>query len=418
VKKIITRLTITIATGLILLLAACGSVENGNYANGAGLNAGAHETPPEYETPPVYEAAPTPSPTPRPVAPPEIMGLHPPAPDEEIHPSLTPSQPLNLPIIQSTVSAGHSLSVVLDEEGSVWFWGGYYPGSLPVRLAPQRRDYSAAAVFVDRNFPSFYMICEAGYLYSHQHRWDENIAYFRRLIHVRRPAHGVPPYRSMTLYRNGRVLLSGGTTRAIYGDPQVIAATLGETHILLLAYDYNLFSVGSGLATGVPNHLMGVEPVLIMGNVAQIAAETEHSMALTHDNRLYAWGRNGDGRVGNGSRTSAQRSVFIMDNVIAISVGDSSSFAITSDGVLYGWGCNRYGQLGIENDNPTVPSHTRPVAIMENIALVSAGVNHTLAVTHDGVLYAWGNNAAGQLGDGTTYSQTTPIRIMEGVKQT
>jgi alpha-tubulin suppressor-like RCC1 family protein len=139
-------------------------------------------------------------------------------------------------------------------------------------------------------------------------------------------------------------------------------------------------------------------------------------MALTHDNRLYAWGRNGDGRIGIGSRSVVQRPAFVMDDVIAIAAGYSSSFAITNDGVLYGWGCNRYNQLGFENDNPLVFNYVRPVPIMENIALVAPGVAHTLAVTRDGVLYAWGRNDAGQIGNGTRYNQATPIRIMDGVQ--
>jgi alpha-tubulin suppressor-like RCC1 family protein len=184
----------------------------------------------------------------------------------------------------------------------------------------------------------------------------------------------------------------------------------------MLAYNYELFGSGSGFAVGVINRNEILPPTLILENVAQIAAAAEHSMALTHDNRLYAWGRNTEGRLGIGSRVNNPTPTFVMDNVIAIAAGERSSFAITSDGTLYGWGCNRFGQLGIENANPALPSQTRPVPIMENIALVSAGAAHTLAVTHDGVLYAWGRNTSGQVGDGTNYNRFEPIRIMEGVK--
>ena len=147
------------------------------------------------------------------------------------------------------------------------------------------------------------------------------------------------------------------------------------------------------------------------GEIAPIAAGSNHSAAVTKDGDLYMWGSNGGGRLGNGSRTNSYTPVKIMKNVAAVSLGDEHSAAVTKDGSLYMWGYNRYGQLGNGN---TTDSYT-PIKIMENVTAVSLGYYHSAAVTKDGSLYMWGYNGSGQLGNGSTTDSYTPIKIMKNV---
>ena len=147
------------------------------------------------------------------------------------------------------------------------------------------------------------------------------------------------------------------------------------------------------------------------GEIAPIAAGSNHSAAVTKDGDLYMWGSNGGGRLGNGSRTNSYTPVKIMKNVAAVSLGDEHSAAVTKDGSLYMWGYNRYGQLG---NGSTTDSYT-PIKIMENVTAVSLGYYHSAAVTKDGSLYMWGANYCGQLGNGSTTDSYTPIKIMENV---
>ena len=86
-------------------------------------------------------------------------------------------------------------------------------------------------------------------------------------------------------------------------------------------------------------------------------------------------------------------------------------FAIKADGSLWAWGVNSDGVLG---DGTTYTIYT-PIKIMDNVSEISAGDNHTLAIRTDGSLWAWGNNTWGQLGDGTTYARYAPVKIMDGV---
>ena len=106
-----------------------------------------------------------------------------------------------------------------------------------------------------------------------------------------------------------------------------------------------------------------------------------------------------------------------MEDVIAVSAGSSHTMAITSDGVLWGWGRNFSGQLG----NGTNKNSSNPIKIMEDVIAVSTGTSLTMAITSDDVLWAWGRNGApfiesSWLGDGTNEDQSSPVKIMNDVK--
>jgi len=89
-----------------------------------------------------------------------------------------------------------------------------------------------------------------------------------------------------------------------------------------------------------------------------------------------------------------------------------SYISIDADGEIYAWGYNASGQLGDGTTNirriPTAISHPSPG---ENWQSVTAGQYHTLAIDTDGNLYAWGLNSYSQLGDGTLTSRLIPTAI-------
>jgi alpha-tubulin suppressor-like RCC1 family protein len=144
-----------------------------------------------------------------------------------------------------------------------------------------------------------------------------------------------------------------------------------------------------------------------MTGAIQVAAGWYHSLALREDGTVWAWGRNSEGQVGDGSRTSRLRPVRVvgLSNIRFIAAGVEFSAAITRDGALFTWGKNASGQLGINNrSSQSVPQRVlgastsgAPTAL-SNIALVSLGGEHALALRSDGVALAWGANANGQLG--------------------
>ena len=88
--------------------------------------------------------------------------------------------------------------------------------------------------------------------------------------------------------------------------------------------------------------------------IVDIACGSHHSLALTNEGKVYAWGENTSGQVGksvniNENTPMKVNSTLASKTVICISCCQSSSMTVTDTGKVYGWGCNDVGQLGIGN---------------------------------------------------------------------
>jgi alpha-tubulin suppressor-like RCC1 family protein len=100
-----------------------------------------------------------------------------------------------------------------------------------------------------------------------------------------------------------------------------------------------------------------------------------------------------------------------LDAVTSIAAGDEHSLALRSDGTVWAWGANASGQLG----DGTTDDRTHPVRVeaLDDVRSIAAGHAFSLALKADGSVWAWGANEAGQLGDGTNISSVPPVRVRE-----
>lgn len=217
----------------------------------------------------------------------------------------------------------------------------------------------------------------------------------------------IEPRRIDVLCGKKIVSLSYGT-----GPHVVIATADGE----VFAWGHNGYSQ---LGNGTTNH--GLTPALVSTNlinkrVTEVACGSHHTIALTSDGEVYAWGYNNSGQVGSGStanQPTPRRVSSCLQNkvVVNIACGQLCSMAVLDNGEIYGWGYNCNGQLGLGNNgNQQTPCR---IAALQGVSVVqvACGYAHTLALTDEGFVYAWGANSYGQLGTGNKSNQALPILI-------
>ena len=102
-----------------------------------------------------------------------------------------------------------------------------------------------------------------------------------------------------------------------------------------------------------------------------------------------------------------------MVSVKSVLNGYDTNAAIMENGDLYCWGNNGVGQVG----NGTTEDQTTPVKVLSNVKFVFCfSSRFLLAIMENGDLYCWGHNNYGQIGNGTTEIQTKPVKILSNVK--
>lgn len=143
------------------------------------------------------------------------------------------------------------------------------------------------------------------------------------------------------------------------------------------------------------------------------AAGDDHTCALATAGGVRCWGHRGRGKLGDGTTASALQPAAIAGSYTAITAGaESHTCAVTAAGAPHCWGLNVDGQLG---NGSTVTASTTPVAVTVPAGLtfdqVDAGATHSCARTVGGDVYCWGVNWAGQLGDGTTAQRVSAVRV-------
>lgn len=161
-----------------------------------------------------------------------------------------------------------------------------------------------------------------------------------------------------------------------------------------------------GMASGVTMLATG-------GQTGMDPTMKEHSCAIVNGG-LKCWGDNSSGQVGDGTKTDRNTPVDVTGlgaGVAAVATGEGHTCAVTSGGAVKCWGDNAAGQLG----DGTTTAQSSPVdvaGLSSGVVAVGVGAGHSCALTSDGGVKCWGRNTSGQLGDGTTTNQPTPVDVL------
>ena len=198
-------------------------------------------------------------------------------------------------------------------------------------------------------------------------------------------------------------LPSGVTPTAVAAGYESGYAIGSDSH--LYAWGANSHGeLGDGTTTNTDTPVQVSLPTGVTATA--IASGNSTGYAIGSDGELYAWGDNNDGQLGNGTTTSSDSPVQVSlpTGVTAMALGGGyySGYAVGSDGKLYAWGDNTYGELG---DGTTTSSDT-PVQVSlptgVTATAIAGGSSTGYAIGSNGKLYAWGFNGDGELGNGST----------------
>jgi alpha-tubulin suppressor-like RCC1 family protein len=322
----------------------------------------------------------------------------------------TPAEVVGLPAPVVAIASGSNHSLVVTTQGTVYSWGHNSSG----QLGDGTRN--------DRSRP----------------------AQVNGLHDVRAVAAG--DGFSMALEADGSVLAWGNNQSGELGDGKapndhdtpapvwgldagsgVVAIDAGSSFAIARKSDGSVWEWGNGtsgqLGDGTNDKLSAPTQVKGLGPgaaVVAIAGGGTHALALKSDGTVLAWGGNQSGELGDGaahidrSTPAAVAGLGPGSGVVSIAAGESFSLAARGDGSIAAWGNNQSGQLGdgASREDRSTPVAVRPFSTSGPLRSLAAGGTHSLAVTADDQMWAWGSNSAGQLGDGTAPAdQPTPVRI-------
>lgn len=209
----------------------------------------------------------------------------------------------------------------------------------------------------------------------------------------------------------------------VEGLDHVKAISAGGSYSLALKDDGTVWAWGInhygqlGIGSIDPDGVFSPRQVTGLADVIAIQADSTNSFALKKDGTLWGWGENGEGELGDGTNmTWIVPERLPIENVVALDCGEQHTLFLKDDGSVWACGLNYNGQLGIGNKTRTIYEFTcSPVRVVgiSDVVAVSAGGSHSVALKRDGTVWTWGENQEGRLGLGTVSGpeQTKPAKV-------
>lgn len=234
------------------------------------------------------------------------------------------------------------------------------------------------------------------------------------------------------LFADGKVSCWGGNNNGQLGNGTFTASNIltpvdglpsaatavatGAYHTCSIVDDGDVWCWGSNLygELGDATSITRPTPRSVMGlptKAKTISAGKNITCALLIDERIYCWGANGQGQLGNNTLIDQHTPTKVaqIDKAKSVQVGINHSCAVLLNSTVMCWGANGGGQLG--NGNTIDSPQAQLVNGLTNITNVALGLFHTCALLTTSQVKCWGNNDSGQLGNGSTTASTTPVIV-------
>ena len=138
-----------------------------------------------------------------------------------------------------------------------------------------------------------------------------------------------------------------------------------------------------------------------LSSIKQISTSYGHTCALTHDGKVFCWGHNSNGELGDGTTNTVRypKEVLGLSDITVIETSPYRTCALNTLGGLKCWGQNAYGSLGDGTDERRMVP-TQVIGLESGVVSFSSGFMHACAVLQSGDMKCWGRNDEGQLGLG------------------
>jgi len=210
------------------------------------------------------------------------------------------------------------------------------------------------------------------------------------------------------------------TLNPIFSDAKAIAAAWH--HMAALKENGDVYTWGANdrgqLGDGLNTHRNTPTPNPVLSDIKSISVGHEHTIALKENGDVHTWGYNWHGQLGNGENRHTDRrtptTTPVLSGAKAISGGFYHTVALTENGDVHAWGKNENGQLG--NGSVADRSTAGENPVISEAAAISAGGDHTAMMNIYGEIYTWGDNAFGQLGIAAFNNRYTAPQLITDFK--
>lgn len=311
-------------------------------------------------------------------------------------------------VITGKLAAGLSFSVALKSDGTLWSWGKNGEGELGDNSTTGRNAPVPVSTLAGQG----------------------------RMVDVATGADHV-----IALEENGRVMgwgrneefkLGFETSDSLAKRPYwinlagIVAVAAGEKHSVALDSAGELWLWGGNadgqLGTGSSTPANIAEPTKLvrpvgMGKVVQISTYYAHNLALDENGKVWAWGEGG-GALGQGNTNPSATPLQVAfpggtPAIAKVAAGTTFSLALDSSGVVWSWGSDLRGKLG--NGAPTtIQTSAAQISMPVGVTFkdIMASGQYALAISSTDTVWAWGGNSSGVLGDGTSTDRAAPVQVL------